>query len=241
MPARTAFSDDLRWDSAATADPLMADLSRTATEPATMMVTVQVTLPGVRSGDPAGSYDPLGGASQLAGRLHDLAARSAREVTADADVATTVSLVVERPGAVPPRAPTADGPTPIAPAQRRPLFSRPPATAAPDLGQPPAATPAPATLRIDTSSREAVLAGHALVLTRREYELLLFLATRPGRVFTRPQLLKWVWGHEVVSGERTVDVHVRRLRAKLLPGGPVITTVRGVGYRLDEADRVSVS
>jgi DNA-binding response OmpR family regulator len=60
-------------------------------------------------------------------------------------------------------------------------------------------------------------------------------------VFTRPQLLKWVWGHEVVSGERTVDVHVRRLRAKLLPGGPVITTVRGVGYRLDEADRVAVS
>ncbi|MDQ1651415.1 MAG: hypothetical protein QOI35_615, partial [Cryptosporangiaceae bacterium] len=117
----------------------------------------------------------------------------------------------------------------------------PPAATAPDLGQPPVATPAPATLRIDTSSREAVLDGTALVLTRREYELLLFLATRPGRVFTRPQLLKWVWGHEVVSGERTVDVHVRRLRAKLLPGGPVITTVRGVGYRLDEADRVAVS
>ncbi|MCW2506451.1 MAG: putative two component transcriptional regulator, winged helix family, partial [Actinomycetia bacterium] len=212
MPARTAFSDDLRWDAAALGDPLMADLSRAAAEPATMMVTIQVTLPGVRAGDPAGSYDPLGGASQLAGRLHDLAARSAREVAVDADVNTTVSLVVERPGSVGAR-PAADAATPVAPAQRRPLFARPPAATAPDLGQPPVATPAPATLRIDTSSREAVLDGTALVLTRREYELLLFLATRPGRVFTRPQLLKWVWGHEVVSGERTVDVHVRRLRA----------------------------
>jgi hypothetical protein len=246
MPVRTALSDDLRWDSAALTDPLLAGLSgypepgpAASAGPATMLVTIQVTLPGIRAGDLAGSYDPLGGASQLAGRLHDLAARSAREVAADADIATTVSLVVDRPGSAPARAPEAV--PPVAPAQRRPLFSRQPAAAAAELGQPPAAAPAPAALRIDTSSREAVLHGHALVLTRREYELLLFLATRPGRVFTRPQLLKWVWGHEVVSGERTVDVHVRRLRAKLLPGGPVITTVRGVGYRLDEADQVSVS
>jgi DNA-binding response OmpR family regulator len=97
-----------------------------------------------------------------------------------------------------------------------------------------------APLRIFTESRDAVLGGSSLTLTRREYDLLLFLAEHPGRVFTRPQLLKWVWGHSIISGERTVDVHVRRLRAKLRRHGPTITTVRGVGYRLDDATRVAV-
>ena len=65
-------------------------------------------------------------------------------------------------------------------------------------------------------------------------------ATHSTRVFTRPQLLRCVWGHSIISGERTVDVHVRRLRTKLESFGPTITTVRGVGYRLDDAERVEV-
>jgi DNA-binding response OmpR family regulator len=97
-----------------------------------------------------------------------------------------------------------------------------------------------APLQIDTGRRDAVLSGSSLMLTRREYDLLLFLAGHPGRVFTRPQLLKWVWGYDIISGERTVDVHIRRLRRKLRQQGPTITTVRGIGYRLDDATRVDV-
>jgi DNA-binding response OmpR family regulator len=79
-----------------------------------------------------------------------------------------------------------------------------------------------------------------VLLTRREYDLLLFLAGHPGRVFTRPQLLKWVWGYEIVSGERTVDVHIRRLRRKLREHGPTISTIRGIGYRFDDPTLVDV-
>lgn len=75
-------------------------------------------------------------------------------------------------------------------------------------------------------------------LTRIEYELLLFLAERPRRVFTRLQLLSSVWGYEHAVA-RTVDVHVRRLRAKL-DGSEVVTTVYGVGYRLADEARISV-
>jgi hypothetical protein len=103
------------------------------------------------------------------------------------------------------------------------------------------AAPAPATpLRILSAGYRAELDGTALALTRREYDLLLFLAEHPGQVFTRVQLLQTVWQQAFVSGQRTIDVHVRRLRAKLGERGPLIATVRGVGYRLDFADRVAV-
>jgi len=95
-------------------------------------------------------------------------------------------------------------------------------------------------LRIHPGRFVAELNGEPLPLTRREYGLLLFLADHPGRVYTRPQLLRAVWEQELVSGVRTVDVHVRRIRAKLGDAGPVIGTVHGVGYRLDRADRVAV-
>ena len=62
----------------------------------------------------------------------------------------------------------------------------------------------------------------------------------PRRVFSRGQLLHQVWGYDMVSGERTVDVHVRRLRVKLGGRTPLIATVRGVGYRLDEAAPVTI-
>jgi two-component system OmpR family response regulator len=100
--------------------------------------------------------------------------------------------------------------------------------------------PAGPEVRILTGSRQVVLDGELLPLTRLEFDLLLFLAERPRRVFTRGQLLAGVWGYEH-TGERTVDVHVRRLRLKLGSSLPVITTVYGVGYRLSDDARVAIS
>jgi DNA-binding response OmpR family regulator len=94
-------------------------------------------------------------------------------------------------------------------------------------------------VRVLTASRQVVLDGDLLPLTRLEFDLLLFLAERPRRVFTRGQLLSGVWGYEH-TGERTVDVHVRRLRLKLGGSLPVITTVYGVGYRLSDDARVVI-
>ena len=74
--------------------------------------------------------------------------------------------------------------------------------------------------------------GRILDLTYKEFELLKYLAQHPGRVFTRAQLLQEVWGYDYYGGTRTVDVHVRRLRAKLGPEHEaLIGTVRNVGYR----------
>jgi DNA-binding response OmpR family regulator len=92
-------------------------------------------------------------------------------------------------------------------------------------------------LRIDVDTYKVTAAGRPLDLTFKEFELLRFLAMHPGRVFTRPALLREVWGYDFYGGTRTVDVHVRRLRAKL--GGErehLIETVRSVGYRARERD-----
>lgn len=87
-------------------------------------------------------------------------------------------------------------------------------------------------LLIDTDSYKASLRGRPLDLTYKEFELLRFLALRPGRVFTREDLLQRVWGYGFYGGTRTVDVHIRRLRAKLgVADEHLIETVRGVGYR----------
>jgi len=90
-------------------------------------------------------------------------------------------------------------------------------------------------LRIDCSTRLVAIHGRDIHLTRREFDLLAFLARHPRRVFTRAQLLREVWEYECVVCTRTVDAHVRRLRAKLGEEAYRITTVRGVGYRLDAA------
>lgn len=84
---------------------------------------------------------------------------------------------------------------------------------------------------IDESSYQAKANGRALDLTYKEFELLRFLAGHPQRVFTREQLLSEVWGYDYYGGTRTVDVHVRRLRAKLGDMESLIGTVRNVGYR----------
>jgi DNA-binding response OmpR family regulator len=86
---------------------------------------------------------------------------------------------------------------------------------------------------IDESSYTARVRTQVLDLTYKEFELLKFLAQHPGRVYTRAQLLQEVWGYDYFGGTRTVDVHVRRLRAKLGPEHEhLIGTVRNVGYRL---------
>ncbi len=87
-------------------------------------------------------------------------------------------------------------------------------------------------LSIDESAYSARLRSRSLDLTFKEFELLRFLAAHAGRVFTRAQLLQEVWGYDYFGGTRTVDVHVRRLRAKLGPEHEsLIGTVRNVGYR----------
>ena len=85
---------------------------------------------------------------------------------------------------------------------------------------------------VDDATYTAKLGGRPLDLTFKEFELLKYLAQHPGRVFTRQQLLQEVWGYDYFGGTRTVDVHVRRLRAKLGPEHEaLIGTVRNVGYR----------
>lgn len=82
----------------------------------------------------------------------------------------------------------------------------------------------------DESNFTARVQGRMLDLTYKEFELLHFLTRHPGRVFTREHLLAEVWGTDYFGGTRTVDVHIRRLRAKLGEHDALISTVRGVGY-----------
>ena len=88
-------------------------------------------------------------------------------------------------------------------------------------------------LVIDEVSYTAKINGRTLDLTFKEFELLRYLNDNPGRVFSREQLLSEVWGYDYFGGTRTVDVHVRRLRAKLGEHESLIGTVRNVGYRLN--------
>ena len=89
-------------------------------------------------------------------------------------------------------------------------------------------------LNVDVGGYTARLKGRPLDLTYKEFELLKYLMQHPGRVYTRDQLLQEVWGFDYYGGTRTVDVHVRRLRAKLgAEHEQLIGTVRNVGYRFD--------
>lgn len=89
-------------------------------------------------------------------------------------------------------------------------------------------------LTIDTARCEVSLRGSLLDLTFREYELLRFLASHRGQVFSRDTLLNKVWGYDYFGGDRTVDVHIRRLRSKTDPYSQnLIETVRHIGYRLN--------
>jgi len=111
-------------------------------------------------------------------------------------------------------------------ARLRLLAARTAATASPD-------TVNVGDLTIQDDTYTARLGSRPLQLAYKEFELLKFLALHPGRVFTRKQLLTQVWGEDFLGGSRTVDAHIRRLRAKLGPEHqPLIGTVRGVGYKM---------
>ena len=88
---------------------------------------------------------------------------------------------------------------------------------------------------VDPARRKVTAAGHEVALTSTEFDLLLHLVRKPGRVYPREQLLSEVWGYAAAAGTRTVDVHVAQLRAKLGDASP-IRTVRGVGYSADGTD-----
>lgn len=91
-------------------------------------------------------------------------------------------------------------------------------------------------LAIDPVRCEVEMAGRLLALTFKEYELLRLLATNKGKVFTREALLNEVWGYDYFGGDRTVDVHIRRLRSKIEdPTHTFIETVRNIGYKFREA------
>ena len=86
-------------------------------------------------------------------------------------------------------------------------------------------------LEIDTEKYVAILKGEEMLLPKKEFELLALLFSKPGKVFTREVILARVWGDDIIVGDRTIDVHIRKLREKI--GNQYIKTVKGVGYKLN--------
>lgn len=86
-------------------------------------------------------------------------------------------------------------------------------------------------VEIDPIKYDVKVDGVSIVLAKKEFELIHLLATRPGRVFLRNEILGQIWGNEVIVGDRTIDVHIRKIRQKM--GIDCITTVKGVGYKFD--------
>jgi two-component system alkaline phosphatase synthesis response regulator PhoP len=86
-------------------------------------------------------------------------------------------------------------------------------------------------IAIDPAKFEVSVNGNLVTLARKEFELLLLLASKPGRVFLRNEILSQVWGTDVIVGDRTIDVHIRKIRQKM--GVDCITTIKGVGYKFD--------
>lgn len=86
-------------------------------------------------------------------------------------------------------------------------------------------------LRIAPEEYMVYLKDQPVVLAKKEFELLNYLASKPGRVFLRNEILNKIWGNEVIVGDRTIDVHIRKIRQKL--GIDCITTVKGVGYKFE--------
>lgn len=87
-------------------------------------------------------------------------------------------------------------------------------------------------IKIDREKFTVEIEGNELLLPKKEFELLELLASRPGKVYTREQILAIVWGNETIVGERTIDVHIRKLREKL--GDDYIRTIKGIGYTFNE-------
>jgi len=88
-------------------------------------------------------------------------------------------------------------------------------------------------ISIDAQKYIVNINGESITLAKKEFELLYLLAAKPGRVFLRNEILEQVWGNEVIVGDRTIDVHIRKIRQKL--GVNCISTIKGVGYKFDYA------
>lgn len=88
-------------------------------------------------------------------------------------------------------------------------------------------------LTIDSEKYLVMVDGKEILLAKKEFELLHLLAQKPGRVYLRQEIMNQVWGNEVIVGDRTIDVHIRKIRQKL--GVDCITTVKGVGYKFEWA------
>jgi two-component system alkaline phosphatase synthesis response regulator PhoP len=86
-------------------------------------------------------------------------------------------------------------------------------------------------LTIDPVQFLVTFKGEQIILAKKEFELLYLLASKPGKVFLRNEILSQIWGNDVIVGDRTIDVHIRKVRQKL--GIDCITTVKGVGYKFD--------
>ena len=97
--------------------------------------------------------------------------------------------------------------------------------------QPEAVPAAPAGITVDSARHTVVCDGREIVLPRKEFALLELLCASPGRLVTREEIYTEIWGSEVVVGDRTIDVHIRKLRQKIGEGR--ITTIKGVGYRFE--------
>lgn len=87
-------------------------------------------------------------------------------------------------------------------------------------------------LAIDRERYVIVNDGHEMTIPRKEFELLYLLASKPGKVFKREEILNEIWGRDIIVGDRTIDVHIRKLREKL--GDELIKTVKGIGYKFDD-------
>lgn len=86
-------------------------------------------------------------------------------------------------------------------------------------------------IEINREEYKIISSGREIILPRKEFELFYLLATKPGKVFTREEILDKVWGNEVVVGGRTIDVHIRKLREKI--GDDFFKTIKGVGYKIE--------
>ena len=91
-------------------------------------------------------------------------------------------------------------------------------------------------LVIDREMYTVKLEGELLVLPKKEFEILSYLASNPGKVFAREKILSDVWGDDIYVVERTIDVHVRKIREKLGDSADLIETVKGVGYRFKNVE-----
>lgn len=91
-------------------------------------------------------------------------------------------------------------------------------------------------LEIDREKYTVHIQGEQVIFPRKEFEILAFLAARPGKVFHRDKLLSEIWGSDVLVVDRTVDVHVRKIREKLGPQADLIETIKGVGYRFKNVE-----